>query len=107
MTSGRGAVILKLCEKCKETKPVSSFYHNVRMADGLHPICKRCRRLTDSAYRRTQQVRIEKIRARMAKRHLEDYVAMGHQHRPPTVQICDQRIVPMLVSVFEQIGSKR
>ena len=38
---------LKLCPRCGEVKPLSEFSKNARRPDGVHSICKSCRRIYD------------------------------------------------------------
>lgn len=42
---------LKRCCRCKETKPVDQYVKNRGRADGLHPVCKPCRRIEYAGYR--------------------------------------------------------
>lgn len=38
---------MKLCPRCREVKPLSEFSKNPRRKDGVHSLCKACRRLYD------------------------------------------------------------
>lgn len=35
---------IKTCVKCKVTKQLSKFYHNIKSPDGVENICKECKK---------------------------------------------------------------
>ena len=40
-------LVVKLCPRCGEVKPLSDFSKNAARKDGVHSICKACRRIYD------------------------------------------------------------
>jgi len=53
---------VKLCPRCGEVKPLSEFSKNAGRRDGVHTICKACRRAYDHArYERLQGRAIEYV----------------------------------------------
>ena len=50
---------LKECSKCGETKPVSEYYKNKRLRDGLHNQCKSCSRAACQRYYKINKKKIK------------------------------------------------
>lgn len=48
---------IKVCYKCKELKPLSSFSRNKRTKDGLQQICKACNALRSRNWRKIESNR--------------------------------------------------
>ena len=59
------ARLTKVCSKCKEKKPLSGFYKDKNMKDGLSFYCKKCRYL----YYRKNRQRINKKTKEYKDRH--------------------------------------
>lgn len=69
----------KTCAKCGETKDLTDFYKDSSRKDGIHPYCKVCKKLIDTAWLQTPAGKAM-IRNRDLKRFygitLEDYNRM-------------------------------
>lgn len=65
----------KVCCKCRETKDITSFHQAKTRKDGLHPVCKLCRKIEHAEYyiRNKKRVilRTQKSRQRTNKIVLE------------------------------------
>ncbi len=104
----------KLCPRCKIRKPLSAFWNNYACADGKYHYCKECCTTQRREFRQSQKLRIQLLRS-VEK---EDAVSLVWEP-PPTVPLgpqllampgvglsrypVDQRIVPQLLSVFQQL----
>jgi hypothetical protein len=57
----------KICQKCKERKPVESFNKNRAKKDGLQNYCRFCQRESDKNYYSNNPSRRKQIRIRARK----------------------------------------
>ncbi len=90
-------MIDKLCPRCKIRKPLSAFWNNKATPDGKYTYCKECGTTQKREFCRLQKLRIQLLReVDRAPRFL------------PSRQLTaiDQRIVPKLIAVFEQLPLK-
>lgn len=65
--------MIKTCNKCKEEKPLDKFTRNKNKKDGMHSICKQCRKeYRESAKEQISQYR-KNNREKIAKQDYEYY----------------------------------
>ena len=89
----------KICRKCGHRKSLALFYRRHQSEDGRGTACTSCIKKTHKRFREVQELRIALLRSQV---HEPLPLIAPHYGG---VSLCDQRIVPMLMSVFEQIGS--
>jgi len=66
--------MIKICNKCGETKELNEFYRNANMKDGILNTCKKCRRSEIEQMRKTDKYkqRMKKHRASWNQRFKGD-----------------------------------
>lgn len=79
---------MKTCSKCKISKPVTDFYKNKVMADGLHSLCIAChkayghswktRKRSNPEYKTMELLKKKEYRQRTAEQH-KAYMKVWHQ----------------------------
>lgn len=93
----------KICRKCGHLKSLALFHHMRSSEDGRTSVCASCQREVERRHRSSQNLRIALLRSA--------YIADGPKPviapYAGGVHVCDQRIVPMLVSVFKQMEGIR
>lgn len=67
----------KKCTKCKEIKLVSEFTKRKTALDGLDCWCRKCKRIKDAAYRKTEQYKISYEKRKKSGQEL----AKTHRYR--------------------------
>jgi len=90
-------MIDKLCPRCKVRKPLSAFWNNYASADSKYNYCKECCTTQRREFRQGQKLRIQLLRS------VEEVDHKPQRFQHGAADEVDQRIVPQLLSVFQQL----
>ena len=102
----------KLCPRCKIRKPLSAFWNNYANADSKYNYCKECCTTQRREFRQSQKLRIALLRSVEKEKPAPPVISppLGQSFlflAMPGVGLSrypvDQRIVPQLLSVFQQL----
>ncbi len=90
----------KLCPRCKIRTPLSAFWNNYANADSKYHYCKECCTTQRREFRQSQKLRIQLLRS------VEEVDCAPRFLPSRQLTAIDQRIVPKLIAVFEQLPLK-
>lgn len=80
----------KTCVSCLEARPLTEFYRRSDSPDGLHNICKSCKRVHQSWYYRTKSLGVKRNHYKDKGLNLEEWLELRDRKRGAPCEICGE-----------------